>query len=223
MTLSFKSLLVGAALCSLGLSATMQQAKAEVFFIDDATHRFSISFPDSWKRIANQKPDDMLTVTGAGQNNFADCRVRVNNDRRHVIHPPTLDAEIQRIEVSADFWDNYLSDYNNVEVQRFKDNAGLGYGHASMAEASYETTEGATVRKRGLMFASLYHDQMYVFECSSEETVYDEWRQTFLGIAKSVDFGVVTNDKTKGHYRDFTNEDEKVEVQGDRAADVFKF
>ncbi|MGH1403398.1 MAG: hypothetical protein ACRBDL_04080 [Alphaproteobacteria bacterium] len=220
MNFSLKSFLVGAAFCSLALSLP-SKGQAEVYYIENSIERFSVSFPDSWKKVNNQKPDDKLTMIGAGHNTFAECRVSINNDRRFVIYPGDFDPEIQRLEVSSEFWDNYLSDFNNVEVEMFKDNAGLGFGHASVSEAFYETSESAIVRKRALMFASLYHDQLYVLECSAEESVYHRWRPTFLSVAKSMNFKKVTHERMQGHYRDFTKEE--VEVQGPNQLDVYKF
>ncbi|MGH1375873.1 MAG: hypothetical protein ACRBCK_05935 [Alphaproteobacteria bacterium] len=212
-----KSVLVGAAFCSMAVSS----ANAEVFFVEDQGDRFTVSFPDSWQPVNNQKPDDKLTVAGPGQYNFATCRVRVREDRRFVIFPGKFDGDIQKVSFSREFWNDYLGEYNDVDVDVFKDGAGLGFGHASMTEASYETAEGALVRKRGIMFASLYHDQLYVVDCSAEESVYQKWRQTFVGIIKSVDFKKVTHERSNGHYRDFQG-DTKVEVNGPRELDKHK-
>ncbi len=220
MRLFIKSFLVGAALCSMVIPSVSVQAS--IFFIEDKDDRFTISFPDLWKKVGNQKPDDKLTFTGPGQYDFAGCRVRVNKDRRFVIYPSKFDDEIQRTAVSDEFWDDYLSAYNDVTISRFSDNAGLGFGHASFVEASYETAEGAAVKKRGLMFASLYHDQLYVVDCASEQSVYHKWRPTFLSIVKSVDFGKVTSERKNGHYRGFMD-DAPVEVNGPKPFDKYKF
>jgi len=214
----FKSFLAVALLCS----AYTSQAQAEQFFYEDKVERFTMTFPDTWARINNQKADDQITIAGPGAGHYATCRVRVRKDRRFVIFPGKFDSDVQKVAYSREFWNDYLGDYDNVVVDTFKDGAGLGLGYASMAEASYETAEGPLVRKRGLMFAALYHDNLYVADCSSEETVFQKWRPAFLSIVKSVDFGSVRHDKRHGHYRSFTS-DPKLEVEGPKELDVYKF
>ncbi len=213
-----KSLLVGAVICSAFISS----AQAGQFFYEDQKERFTMSFPDTWARVTNQKADDKITIAGPGVGDYATCKVRVRKDRRFVIFPGKYDSDIQKVAYSRDFWNNYLGDYDNVVVDTFKDEAGLGLGYASMAEASYETAEGTLVRKRGVMFASLYHDRLYVVDCSSEESVFQKWRPAFLSIVKSVDFGSVRHAKTNGHYREF-NKDPKIKVEGKKKLDVYTF
>ena len=91
-----------------------------------------------------------------------------------------------------------------------------------MVEASYETAEGPLVRKRGLMFATLYHDKLYIADCSAEESVYQKWRPAFLSIVKSIDFGLVRHGYAHGHYRNFIK-DPKTVVEGQKKLDVYKF
>jgi len=220
MHFSLKSFLVGAILFSAALSPSI--SKANMVFIEDQDDRFSISFPDTWKKVGNQKPDDKLTMLGQGENDFAVCRVRVRKDRRFVIYPSKFDSDIQQTSFSRDFWNDYLGDYNDVSVDVFRDEVGLGFGTASMVEASYETAEGAIVKKRGIMFASLYHDQLYVVDCSSEESVYPKRRTTFMSIIKSTDFTPVTSGRKNGYYRDFTG-DAEVKVNGHKEFDAYKF
>ncbi len=198
------------------------EAKANIFFIEDQDARFTISFPDLWEKAGNQKPDDRLTMLGRGENDFAVCRVRVRSDRRFVIYPDKFNKEIQRTSFSRDFWNDYLGDYNDVNIEFFKDDSGLSFGAASMIEASYETAQGPIVRKKGIVFASLYHDQIYIVDCSSEESLYSKWRPEFLSIIKSIEFGKVTNSRKSGYYRNFMN-DPEVEVIGPKALDNMKF
>ncbi len=218
MLSKFKSLLFVSACClTMSLSA-----HAEIFFYEDQDDRFTISFPDTWAVINNQKADDKLTIAGPGVNDHAICKVRVRSDRRFVIYPPKFDSDIQKIAYSHEFWKDYLGDYNEVVVDTFKDEAGLGLGFASMAEASFETAEGQIVRKRGVMFASLYHDQMYAVDCSAEASVYKKWRPAFLNVVKSIDFKNVRHVSPSGHYRAFLN-DKPVEVLGPEELDSYKF
>ena len=218
----FKSLLVGAIVGVSTLGAFSFDAKAEIFYVEDQDDRFSVSFPDTWAKVSNQKEEDKLTIAAQGVNEFVECRVRVRNEERYLIYPETLAAEVQRTYISRDFWNHYLSEYDSYEIERFKDDAGLGYGHASMIEAAYETAGGKIVRKRGMMFASVYGSNLYILECSAEATVYDKWRQSFLGIVKSVDFQRVSHPHSQGYYRNFKTEDDQVEIVGPKELDAYK-
>ncbi|MCK5374216.1 MAG: hypothetical protein KAJ40_02940 [Alphaproteobacteria bacterium] len=218
-----KSFLTGLAFSTLFVSAFSTFAQAEIFFYEDREERFTMSFPDTWKRVTNQKADDQITISAPGVNDYATCRVRVREDRRFVIYPGKFDSDIQKIAYSRDFWNNYLGEYNDVIVDTFKDQSGLAQGYASMSEASYETAEGPLVRKRGIMFASLYHDQVYVVDCSAAESVFYKWRPAFLSVIKSIEFGEVRHPKLRGNYRIFNNKGEEVKVLGPKELDTYKF
>lgn len=213
-----KPLLAAAFICSFSIAPV----QAEQFFYEDRGERFSITFPDTWKQVTNQKADDRLTVAGPGIYDYATCKMRTREDRRYVILPGKFDSDVQKIAYSREFWNDYLGDYDEIVVDIFKDDAGLGLGFASMVEASYETAEGPLVRKRGLMFATLYHDKLYIADCSAEESVYQKWRPAFLSIVKSIDFGLVRHGYAHGHYRNFIK-DPKTVVEGQKKLDVYKF
>ena len=222
MKFSIKSFLFGAVTCAFILGVSFTPAQAEVFHVESDEGGFTVTFPDTWKVITNQKPDDKITIAGPGKFEFATCRVRVRQDRRFVIFPAQFDDEIQRLAFSRKFWDNYVGEYDNVNIDAFKDNSGLGQGHATMAEVTFDTAEGAIVRKRGLMFATLYHDHLFVVDCSAEESVYGKWRPTFLSIVKSVSFEPLRDRYRYGHYRSMDEKD-ALEVEGPTELDIYKF
>lgn len=219
MRFVFKSFVLGAA-AFLSFTVTTP-AQAEIFYLEDQNDGYSLSFPDLWAQTENQKPDDKLTVTAPGENDLATCRVRVREDRRFLIYPPKYADDVQKVGFSKKFWENYLGEYNDVKVDAFKDEAGLGRGFASMIEASYTTAEGTIAHKRGIMFAALYRDNVFVLDCSSQEDVYDKWRQEFLGVIKSVDMKKEIHEKPHGAYRDFL-EDPQVIIQGPTKGEVYR-
>ena len=151
-----KSFCTGLALSALFTATFSTYVQAESFFYEDRDEKFTLTFPDTWKRLTNQKPDDQITIAAPGVNDYATCRVRVRKDRRYVIYPGKFDSDIQKVAYSRDFWNGYLGEYDDVVVDTFKDHSGLGSGYASMAEATYDTAEGPLVHKRGIMFATLY-------------------------------------------------------------------
>lgn len=201
-----RSFILAAVLCVMGVGS----AKAEVFFVEDQVNRFTLSFPDLWMTANNQKPDDKLTLVGPGEPDFATCRVRVREDRRFLIYPRKFASNVQKVAYSRDFWNRYLGEYDDVEVDNFREPAGLGKGFGSFTEATYTTAEGTIMRKRGLMFASLYHDRAYIVDCSAEASVYYKWRPAFMSIVKSVDFEKIVHELPSGNYRNFIADPELV-------------
>lgn len=218
MNFLLKTLFVGAILSAVSI----QPAKAEIFFVEDQVNRFSMSFPDAWRKTQDQKADDKLTVTAPGENNHASCRVRVRQDRRFVIYPQKFSSAIQKVGYSKEFWNDYLGEYNDVTTDVFQDDAGLARGFASYTEASYTTAEEPVVRKRGIMFASLYHDRAYIVDCAAEESIYDRWRPSFLSIIKSVDFEKTVHELPSGNYRNFLGDPELV-INGPNKLDSDRF
>ncbi len=210
------------AITAISCFSGLPQAKADVFYVEDQTNRFSITFPDTWAISSNQKPDDKLTILGPGENDFAVCRVRVRQDRRFLIYPRKFASNVQKVAYSRDFWNRYLGEYDNVSVDSFREPAGLGKGFGSFTEASYTTAEGSVVRKRGVMFASLYHDKAYIVDCSAEESVYSKWRPAFLNIVRSIDFEKVVYALPNGNYREFLNDPEVV-INGEKKVDVYRY
>ena len=201
------------------LVSAWSPAKAEMFFVEDQSNRFTITFPDTWQMTLNQKSDDKLTVAGPGSNDYATCRVRVREERRFLIYPRKFASAVQKVGFSRDFWNKYLGEYDDVFVDDFREPTGLGKGFGSFTEASYTTAEGTIMRKRGLMFASLYHDKAYIVDCSAEESIYLKWRPAFLSIVKSVDFEKTIHELPSGNYRNFIA-DEKVVINGEKKIDT---
>ena len=218
MNFIFKSVLVGAALCSFASGV----ARAEVFVYESDKGDYSMSYPDSWAVTENLQPDDQLTITGPGVNDYATCRVRQREDKRFLIYPVEYSSDIQRAAYSRKFWDEYLGEYEDVVVDAFKDESGLGRGFASTAEVTFKTVAGTPVRKRGIMFGTVYHDKAYIVECASEQTLYDKWRPVFLSIIKSIDFEKKIHEFPTGEYRNF-KADPAVTIYGPKNHDLYTF
>lgn len=193
-------------------------ASAEVFYWQDADTKMSFTYPDRWDVRHNQRPDDIYSVAAPGVNNHAICRLRVREDNRYAIYPEYFDRHIQRIAYSQQFWDDYLGEYDDVQVHRVYEDAGLGRGFGSFAEASFTTALGPKMEKRGIMFASLYNKKAYIVECSAEKHSYHTWHNSFLSLVKSVDFRKEINEAKNGYYRNFYGEN--VIIKGARDIDV---
>jgi len=144
------------------------------------------------------------------------CRMRVRDDMRYAIYPPKLDWAVQRVAYSHDFWEVYLDEYNDHEIYQVYDGAGLGRGFASYALAAYESpVQGPDMKRRALMFASLYNGTAYILECSAHADAFERWKGLFLSIAHSVDFKKAHHEFATGHYFNFMA-DPRIEFEGDQ-------
>lgn len=217
MTVRSKCLLSCAALL-VGALSFSSSAKAEIFYWQDADTKMSFTYPDRWDVRHNHQPDDIYAVAAPGANNHAICRLRVREDSRFAIFPEYFDSNIQRIAYSRQFWEDYLAEYDNPEIQSFYDGAGLGRGFASYANVTYTTASGPKMDKQALMFVSLYNKKAYIIECSAERASYAKWHPSFMSVVKSVNFRKEVNEAKNGYYRNFYNG--TLRIQNERPIDV---
>lgn len=211
-------LLLSLSAVMLGFAVCAPQAKAEIFYWQDADTKVSFTYPDRWLTTHNQRPDDIYTVMAPGLNNHAACRLRVREDKRFAIYPEYLADSVARLNYSREFWEDYLGEYDNVSIERVYDDAGLGRGFGSFAMADYSTALGAKMDKRALMFVSLYNNKAYIFECSAEVHSYHRWHKSFLSLVKSVNFRKEINEAKNGYYRNFY--EGSLRIQGAKEFDV---
>ncbi len=197
---------------SFGFAA---QAKADYYVWQDSKTGVSLSWPDTWKVVSNADADDVITIMPPSGRGHAACRVRARDDRRYMIFPPELHAEVQQVGYSRGFWDQYLAEYTNPEIYQVYDGAGLGRGFASYTLAAYESAvQGPDMKRRALMFVSNYNGRDYILECSSHQHAFDSYRTIFLSIAKSIDFKKAHTELTAGYYFDFMS-DPRIEFEGE--------
>ncbi len=179
-------------------------ARADYFFWRDAKTGLSLSFPDTWRMVSGLQPDDVITIMAPSGRANAQCRVRVDSDRRFMIYPPRYAPQIQKLNLGADFWNDYLKTYNDDQPYNLEDGAGLGRGYAGYAEASYvSAVPGPKMPRRGVLFATIYFGKLYVLDCSAHRDAFAQWVYPFLDIAKSVDFKPAYHTLTTGNYRNF--------------------
>jgi hypothetical protein len=179
-------------------------ARADYFVWQDAASGVSLTYPDTWRIVSNEQPHDVVTIMAPSGRAHAACRMRVRDDMRYAIFPPSYNDDIQQVAYSHKFWDDYLKEFSNPVVYNMVDKAGLGLGYASMAEAGYwDAVPGPVMQKEALLFAALYNNHVYVLECSAQAQTYAQWKQAFVGIAGSVDFVKVNHELFTGYYRNF--------------------
>ena len=184
--------------------------------------QFSATFPEDWRQVSDQQPDDVLTIQGPKDSDYAMCRLRQREDRRFVIYPRENAGAVQRSSYNYDFWKTYMGEFNGASLNDGHDNAGLGQGFASYADISFVPSVGPQIQKRGIMLASVYNDKAYIFECSADVKAFDKWDHTFLDILKSVNFRKEYYQNYSGNYRPF-EADRKLEVDGVRQIDSYVY
>ncbi len=213
-----------AAVLLASVTAVSTPAKADYFVWSDEKSGVTLSYPDTWKMVNNQQPDDVFTVALPSGNDKAVCRVRVNKDGRYKIFPNRFDDEIQQISYAQPFWDQYTASFDQVKVHLFRDAAAVGKGHGSMELATYATAPDELPDYRtGIMFVSFYDNHYYVADCSAAANAYSKYHTAFLTFVKSIDFKKTVHELTVGNYRDFLKDWGELEVRLPNAVSVTVF
>lgn len=184
--------------------ALILPAKADYAVWTDNETGLKVSFPDTWKQINNQQPDDVITLSLPSNGDEAVCRVRAREDRRFVIYPNRYRDEVRDINFATDYWKEYTSAYDNVTMVRQQNEAGLGQGFASMTLVSFTTppTE-PEAQKAGLMAVTNYGDKVYIAECTSKAEMYPDYHVPFLSFFKTISFKPAYSVTKVGNYRNF--------------------
>lgn len=182
-------------------------ARADYFVWEDAKSGLTVSYPDTWAMTNTRQPDDVLVLAAPSQGDDAVCRIRVRDDRRFLIYPPHMDQDVQAVAVSENFWNDYLNEYDNVNLYGHTDAAGLGKGYGSFAVTGYQGGfTGPKAERRGIAVAALYFGKIYVADCSSTATSFEKWQRPFLGLISSIDFKKAHHELWTGEYRNFLSD-----------------
>ncbi len=113
-------------------------ARADYFVWQDPKSGLSLSYPDTWAMVSQRQPDEIFSIIApSSEGDDAVCRVRVREDKRYLVYPPHLGRDVQTISYNREFWDDYLNEYDNVELYSNQD-GGLGRGYGSFAVAGYD-------------------------------------------------------------------------------------
>lgn len=197
-------------LAAIGALATVmgasQAAQANYFVWTDPDTEMTMSYPDTWVRVNNQKPGDRMTIAAPGDD-MARCTVHIQEDKRFLYFPLRYQDAVQKVAFSTEFWSDVFANYANVKVHRFLDGSGLGKGVGSYVLITYdELWPKDETGLAGIMLVSLYHDDAYVASCTSKKEAFDAWRGYFGSIISSIDFKKVPHELFVGEYRDFLND-----------------
>ena len=180
-------------------------AKADYFLWEDPKSGLTMTFPDTWKRQSSRDgTGEVLRIVAPSNGDDPVCTVNVKDDKRYTIFPADYGDAVQRTAVSIPFWKRYMDNYDDYTIDRVFDGGGLGRWRASYAFASYGRRAGtAYQQRRGLMFASLYYDKLFIVECSSLNHAYENWGPNFRSVIKSIDFKKMYHEHMTGEYANF--------------------
>lgn len=223
MSMSFRSVLSILTVFIVGLTASpdgISSAKAEQFFWQHPGTKLTVTVPDTWSMMHNQKPDDVLTFIAPSPDDFPVCRMRVRQDRRFIIYPHRFADSIQHLNYSQEFWDDYAGEFFGGVVQHYADDAGLGRGQGSFAEILFAPDAAPLRARKAIAFAALYRDKAYILECSANAEDYERWLPAFMSVAKSVQFREEISQLPGGHYKKLFGA-RAIEIMGRREYDSY--
>lgn len=192
------------ALCAALLLMNAAPASADYFYWEDPKTGASLTFPDTWKRVSIVQPDEIIRLAGPDVAGQPICRLRARADNRFTVYPVWLSDAIQQFAYSEEFWLDYVGEFSEVQMLKVQDNAGIGKAFASMAVATYlPPVPDAIGQRTAIMFAGVYFDTAYVFDCAAQAQAFKNWLPMFASIAKSVDLRKTHHELLTGDYRNF--------------------
>lgn len=200
----FKMKLIVLGVLALGaVGSYSSPAQADYFYLQDPVSKLSVSYPDTWRRVYNQKPDDVIVIAAPGVQNFASCRIRIREDHRYQMYPAKFQAANARAMFTEEFWKEYLAEYPMYRIDAITPDTGLGRGMGGEVQATYISFDDPRQQKQAVITASLYNNKIYITDCAAKVEHFESHYPMFRGIAKSVDFRKEIHELPTGEYRNF--------------------
>lgn len=181
---------------------SVSTAHAHYYAWNDADFRFKMSFPDNWKEQGGLPGDARIKVLAPGADG-ASCTVFAKQDRRFVIYPRDYMLDVVAQEIQWSYWEQAVANYDDLYF--YYDNyGGLGAGDARYTLVDYiDRSNGEGIRKRALVFATLYADLHMMTMCSSPIESFDKHVADFGQINDSIQMEPRYTPNERGYYRDF--------------------
>lgn len=176
-------------------------AQAHLVVFEDDVRNISFSYPDTWRRVSIQKPDELIRIVAPGS--AASCALKARDDHRFAVYPARYNGPLQRQNFAGGFWADYVGIYDNPAVQMIN-NVGMGRGFGSFALAAYTTPGPVNEARSSAMLVSTYQNEVTILDCSTRTEEYRSYHPVFMSIAKSVNHRQTSYDWIYGYYRNFT-------------------
>jgi hypothetical protein len=184
------------------VSAMPSSAHAHYYAWNDGEMRFKMAFPDSWKEQGGLPKDGRIRVLAPGGDG-ATCTIFAKQDKRFTIYPRDYMLDVVAQEIQWDYWEQAISNYDDLYF--YYDNYGaLGGGDARYTLVDYiDRTSEPGIRKRALVFATLYGDLHMMTLCSSPIESFDDHVSDFGQITDSIQMDPKYTTNPRSYYRDF--------------------
>lgn len=181
---------------------TVSTAQARYFAFNDAEHGFNFAFPDSWKEQGGLSGDARIKLLAPGSDG-ATCTIFAKHDRRFMIYPRDYMLDVVTQEIQWNYWEQAISNYDDLYF--YYDNYGaLGAGDARYTLVDYiDRTLDPGIRKRALIFATLYGDLHMMTLCAAPIESFDKYVSDFGQITDSIQMDAKYTPNPRGYYRDF--------------------
>lgn len=181
-------------------------AQATTFVWKDPQHGYTMSFPDSWRVNTPDQPDTRLRVAGPVGEDRTTCRMQVDHDGRAQMYTKEFVDEYVSETLNRRFWELRTGEMANAKITSFVAPASMGdKGDASAIHVSFLADDGSgqMQQMRGVMFASLYADKIFVTSCSTRAEKFGQYAEIFGSILNSVQFDGRYHPYATGYYRNF--------------------
>ncbi|MDB5477533.1 MAG: hypothetical protein JWM96_28 [Alphaproteobacteria bacterium] len=181
---------------------TASTAHAHYNAWNDGEFDYNLAYPDTWKEQGGLPGDGRIKMMAPGADG-ASCTVFAKQDRRFVIYPRDYMLDVVAQEIQWSYWEQAVANYDDLYF--YYDNYGaLGGGDARYTLVDYidRTTEPG-IRKRALIFATLYGDLHMMTMCSSPIETFDSHVTDFGQITDSIQMKPRYTPNIRGYYRDF--------------------
>lgn len=195
-----RKLLLSAAMVTALLLA-FAPARADTFIWQDPQGDFSMSFPDTWRVQTPDNANTSLRIAGPIAEEKPVCSMQVSHDGRALIYPKRLVDEAVVEFLTEDFFRDQIAQYANAQMTAYYAPASMG-GKGDATAARYVYNDNGTPMY-GIMFASLYGENLYLSSCASKLESYNRWAPVFASILGSVELKDKYHPFPTGYYRDF--------------------
>lgn len=186
----FKQSLSCLGFMALMLAFTVQKsANAEVFVWKDDEFEIDLVYPDLWREQLNGNPDVRIEILAPQAQDLARCKVYAKEDKRYMMYPQKYNKRVNSIVFDMDGVRQHYIEKDTLSVIKRDDYAGIGKADAVFAEVRFvDHSRPVAIPMQGIMFATLYGDLNFVFECEAVAKNFEYWRPVFMNMAKSIDF-----------------------------------
>lgn len=194
----------------MGAWGQSNSTRADVVVWQDPDFNYSLSYPDRWSSFFHRETPTRHAMH-TRHSDEGSCVVLAEKDGRYLIYNADELPTMVLRDINETFWQKYLPFMNvydrrplQFEIKTIR-NGSLAQGFARFVTAQYQTDKGDTIK--GIYFATLYSDMIFVIGCQSKAAAFGKILPTFMGVIDSVRFENKYRPFPSNYYRDFLADD----------------